>query len=159
MQVERNGWVARDAEGRIVGEAAPLVADAPPWAAPLFGFEVVLDPSPRRPPQFTPLPATPASERVLALLLPDGVTVRQVEEILRRTGGALLERVEIESDYRGPELPAGVRSVAFRLVFRAPDRTLRDAEVDQTETRLLTALEDELGVRRRGAGATRGGER
>jgi phenylalanyl-tRNA synthetase beta subunit len=51
-----------------------------------------------------------------------------------------------------------VRSVAFRLVFRAPDRTLRDAEVDQTETRLLTALEDELGVRRRGAGATRGGE-
>ena len=59
----------------------------------------------------------------------------------------------------GPELPAGVRSVAFRLVFRAPDRTLRDAEVDQTETRLLTALEDELGVRRRGAGATRGGER
>ena len=158
VQVERNAWVARDAEGRIVGEAAPLVADAPPWAAPLFGFELVLDPSPRQPPQFTPLPATPASERVLALLLPEGVTVSRVEEILRRSGGALLERVEIESDYRGPELPAGVRSVAFRLVFRAPDRTLRDAEVDQTETRLLTALEDELGVRRRGAGATRGGE-
>jgi len=158
VQVERNAWVARDPEGRIVGEAAPLAADAPPWAAPLFGFELVLDPSPRRPPQFTPLPATPASERVLALLLPEGVTVSRVEEILRRTGGALLERVEIESDYRGPELSGGVRSVAFRLVFRAPDRTLRDAEVDQTETRLLTALENELGVRRRGAGATRGGE-
>ena len=71
VQVERSAWVARDAEGRIVGEAAPLAADAPPWAAPLFGFELVLDPSPRRPPQFTPLPATPASERVLALLLPE----------------------------------------------------------------------------------------
>ena len=158
VQVERSAWVARDAEGRIVGEAAPLAADAPPWAAPLFGFELLLDPSPRRPPQFIPLPATPASERVLALLLPGGVTASGVTEVLRRAGGTLLERVEVESDYRGPELPAGVRSVAFRLVFRAPDRTLRDAEVDQAETRLLAALEDELGVRRRGAGAARGGE-
>jgi phenylalanyl-tRNA synthetase beta chain len=158
VQVERNAWVARNAEGRIVGEARPLAADAPPWAAPLFGFELVLDPSPRRPPQFTPLPATPASERVLALLLPEGVTAAQVEVALRATGGALLERVEVESDYRGAELPAGVRSVAFRLTFRAPDRTLRDAEVDQTETRLLAALAEELGVRRRDAGTARGGE-
>jgi phenylalanyl-tRNA synthetase beta chain len=158
VQVERNAWVARNAEGRIVGEASPLAADAPPWAAPLFGFELVLDPSPRRPPQFTPLPATPASERVLALLLPEGVTAARVEGVLRRTGGALLERVEVESDYRGSELPAGVRSVAFRLTFRAPDRTLRDAEVDQTETRLLAALAEELGVRRRDAGTARGGE-
>jgi phenylalanyl-tRNA synthetase beta chain len=158
VQVERNAWVARDAGGRIVGEAAPLAADAPPWAAPLFGFELVLDPTPRRPPQFTSLPATPASLRVLALLLPEGITAGRVEEALRRAGGALLERVEIESDYRGPELPAGVRSVAFRLVFRAPDRTLRDAEVDQAETRLLAALADELGVQRRGADAARGGE-
>ena len=79
VQVERNAWVARAADGRIVGEAGPLAADAPPWAAPLYGFEVVLDATPRRPPQFTPLPATPASVRVLALLLPDGVTAAQAE--------------------------------------------------------------------------------
>jgi phenylalanyl-tRNA synthetase beta chain len=158
VQVERGAWVARDAEGRIVGEAGPLAADAPPWAAPLFGFELVIDPSPRRPPRFTPLPATPASERVLALLLPGGVTAGGVEAVLRRAGGALLEQVVVESDYRGAELPAGVRSVAFRLVFRAPDRTLRDAEVDQAEARLLAAVAEELGVRRREAGAVRGGE-
>ncbi len=158
VQVERNAWVARAADGRIVGEAGPLAADAPPWAAPLYGFELLLDTSPRRPPQFTPLPATPASVRVLALLLPDGVTVAQAERILVAAGGALLERVDIESDYRGSGLPPGVRSVAFRLTFRAPDRTLRDAEVDQTETRLLAALEDELDVRRRDGSAARGGE-
>jgi phenylalanyl-tRNA synthetase beta chain len=158
VQVERNAWVARDAEGRLVGEAGPLAADAPPWAAPLFGFELVLDASPRRPPQFTPLPATPASDRVLALLLPPGVTAAQVTAVLHRAGGALLELVEVESDYRGPELPAGVRSVAFRLRFRAPDRTLRDAEVDQAETGLLAALAEELGVRRRDAGTARAGE-
>jgi phenylalanyl-tRNA synthetase beta chain len=157
VQVERNVWVARDAEGRVVGEAGPLAADAPPWAAPLYGFELVLDPSPRRPPQFTPLPATPASERVLALLLPQGVTAAQVEGVLRRVGGSLLEAVEVESDYRGQELPAGARSVAFRLRFRAPDRTLRDAEVDQSEARLLAGLAEELGVRRRDAGPVRAG--
>ena len=64
----------------------------------------------------------------------------------------------VESDYRGAELPAGTRSVAFRLTFRAPDRTLRDAEVDAAESRLLAALERELGVRRRDAGRSRAGE-
>ena len=39
-KLKGNAWVARDAEGRIVGEAGPLAADAPPWAAPLFGFEL-----------------------------------------------------------------------------------------------------------------------
>jgi phenylalanyl-tRNA synthetase beta subunit len=47
----------------------------------------------------------------------------------------------------------------FRLTFRAADRTLRDAEVDAIERRLLGALEAELGVRRRdGASGTSTGE-
>jgi phenylalanyl-tRNA synthetase beta chain len=158
VQVERDAWVARDREGGVAGQAGPLDADAPPWASPLFGFELVLDPSPRRAPTFTPLPSTPAVERVLALLLPAGVEAARVEAVLRKAGGPLLERVDVESDYRGPELPVGTRSVAFRLTFRAADRTLRDAEVDQVETRLLAALAEELGVRRRDAGGAREGE-
>ena len=93
---------------------------------------------------------------MLALLLPPGTEAARVGTVLRKAGGSLLERVDIESDYRGPELPPRTRSVAFRLTFRAPDRTLRDAEVDQTETRLLAALAEELGVRRRDAGSARG---
>jgi phenylalanyl-tRNA synthetase beta chain len=158
VQVERNRWVALDADGRPAGEAGPLEADAPPWAAPLYGFEVRLDPSPRQPPRFAPLPTTPAVERVFALLLPEGIRQASVDAALRRAGGELLERVQVESDYRGPELPPGTRSVAFRLTFRAPDRTLRDADVDQAEARILAALNEELGVRRRDAGTARGGE-
>jgi phenylalanyl-tRNA synthetase beta chain len=153
IQVQGTGWVARDGEGRIVGHAGPLTADAPPWASPLYGFEVTLDATVRRPPRFVALPTTPASARVLALLLPVGVTVRVVEALLRRVGEPLLERIDVESDYRGPGLEAGVRSVAFRLSFRAADRTLRDAEVDELEARLLAALADELGIRRRDAAA------
>jgi phenylalanyl-tRNA synthetase beta chain len=158
IQVEGNAWIVRDGAGLVVGQAGPLEADSPPWAAPLFGFEVAIDPSPRRPASFVPLPTTPASERVLALLLPEGMPVGRVIEVIRTAGGELLEGVAVESDYRGPELPAGARSVAFRLTFRAPDRTLRDTEVDQTESRLLDALAADLEIRRRDAGASRGGE-
>lgn len=158
IQVEGNAWIVRDRTGRVVGEAGPLAADAPPWAAPLYGFEVAIDPAPRRPAPFAPLPTTPASERVLALLLPEGTAAGRVADVIGTSGGELLESVVVESDYRGPELPAGTRSVAFRLTFRAADRTLRDSEVDQAESLLLDALAAELGIRRRDAGATRGGE-
>jgi phenylalanyl-tRNA synthetase beta chain len=158
VQVEGTGWIARDSRGHVVGQAGPLDADAPPWADPLFGFELLLDPAPRSSVRFTALPVTPSSERVLALLLPEAVTAQQVIELLRRTGGGLLESVAVQSDYRGPELQRGTRSVAFRLTFRAPDRTLRDAEVDAIEQRMLASLKSELGIQRRDAGATGRGE-
>ena len=60
VQVEGSGWVARDAGGRWVGEAVALEADAPPWADPLFGFELLLDPSPR---QASPVHAAPDDPR------------------------------------------------------------------------------------------------
>ena len=156
VQVEGQAWVVRDRQGRVVGGGGPLAADAPPWAAPLFGFELLVDPGPRRPPPFVPLPTTPSSERVLALLLPEGVRAGQVEDVLRRHGGTLLVDMAVESDYRGPGLPEGTRSVAFRLTFRAADRTLRDSEVDAAEAELLRALAAELGIQRRDGGARTG---
>jgi phenylalanyl-tRNA synthetase beta chain len=158
VQLEGNGWVARDPNGRTVGQAGLLESDAPPWAAPLFGYELVLDPVLRDAIRFQALPSTPASERVLALLLPEGTSVRQVEELLRKNGEPLLENVTIESDYRGSELPPGTRSVAFRLTFRAPERTLRDTETDTIEARMLAALTAELGIQRRVVGLPGGGE-
>jgi phenylalanyl-tRNA synthetase beta chain len=158
VQVEGSGWAARDSRGHIVGQAGPLEADAPPWADPLFGFELLLDPAPRSAVRFTALPVTPSSERVLALILPESTTALQVDALLRRVGGELLESVTVQSDYRGPELQPGTRSVAFRLTFRAPDRTLRDTEVDAIEQHMLAGLHSELGIQRRDAGAAGKGD-
>jgi phenylalanyl-tRNA synthetase beta chain len=159
VQVEGSQWIARDSRGRTVGHAGQLEADAPPWADSLYGFELVLDAAPRAPVRFAALPVTPSSERVLALLLGESRSARDVEEVLRRAGGELLESITIESDYRGPELPARTRSVAFRLTFRAPDRTLRDTEIDEVERRLIAALAGELGIQRRDGSASGSGER
>jgi phenylalanyl-tRNA synthetase beta chain len=100
-------------------------------------------------PKFRPLPGTPAVERDLALILGSGRTLAEVEAQVRRHGGPLLESFAAFDEYRGSGLPAGTRSVAVRLVFRAPDRTLRDAEIDPVVSRIVAVLEDELGIQLR----------
>ncbi|MEO8225874.1 MAG: phenylalanine--tRNA ligase subunit beta [Gemmatimonadota bacterium] len=135
--------------GEQIGHAERLTADSPPWAAPLFGFELLLDSATRAPHVYQPLPATPASGRDLTMLVPDELPVARATEVLRAGGGALLEDVQVVNEYRSAALPAGMRSVTFHLTFRASDRTLEAAEVDQAESRLLGVLQRELGLHRR----------
>ena len=142
-------WVLRDANGTARGWAHALEADRPPWAAPLYGFELELADEPRPPATFRPIPALPATARDVALVLPDGMAAATVEQAVRNAAGPLLEGIEVFDEYRGADV-AG-RSVAWRLVFRDPARTLRDEEVDAVLARVLTALRSELGIERRQA--------
>lgn len=142
---EASAWRILDKEGRSVGDAARHAADAPAWAAPLFGFEMSLQVIAPSRPQFVPPPTTPPVERDLALILPLGVVAEQVEQVIRRLAGSLLESVVVFDEYRSDEI-AG-RSVAWRLVFRAADRTLRDKDADKVIDRIAQALDKELGVR------------
>ena len=103
----------------------------------------------RRTIQYRPLPVHPGSERDLALLVPGGTTAGEVGGTIREAAGALLEDVFPFDLYEGQGIPEGTRSVAFRLRFRAPDRTLTDAEVDGAVRAVLGALEERHGVRRR----------
>ncbi|HEY8468429.1 MAG TPA: phenylalanine--tRNA ligase subunit beta [Longimicrobiales bacterium] len=133
------------------GRVAPHAIDAPAWADPVWAFEVRLDPAMSQPtmPRFRALPAFPATERDVALLVPDGVPAARVEAVVRAAGGPLLEDVRAFDVFRGRAVPAGFRSIAFRLRFRAPDRTLRDDEADGATERVLRRLKDELGIERR----------
>ena len=56
------------------------------------------------------------------------VPVAALEADLRDGAGDLLESVALFDIYRGSQIPAGKKSCAFALRFRAPDRTLTDAE-------------------------------
>jgi phenylalanyl-tRNA synthetase beta chain len=89
-------------------------------------------------------------ERDLSLVVPDGVASIAAAQVVRRAAGDLLEAVRVTAEYRGAALGEDRRSVTFRLTFRAPDRTLRDADVDAIEAQVLGALERELGLARRG---------
>ncbi len=69
---------------------------------------------------------------------------------LRRHGGENLRDIGVFDVYRGAELPAGVRSVAVRMHFKAQDRTLKDEEVEEAVGAVTRALEEELRVGIRG---------
>ena len=146
VQVDGAGWIARLPDGREVGRAGPQSADAPPWAAPLYGLEVEVDPVPRPVRPFRPLPVTPAVIRDLALVLPAAVAIGTVAGVVRDTGGGLLESIDMIDEYRGEQVPPGRRGATLRLVFRKRDRTLRDTEVDAVIQRIVTQLGQSLDV-------------
>ena len=99
--------------------------------------------------RYRPLPVTPAVEVDLALLVPVGVAAATVESTIRSQAGELLERLTLFDEYEGAGIPAGHRSLAWRLTFRHPDRTLRDKEIDGRREKLLRTLESDLGIRPR----------
>ena len=159
------------ADAAPVGEVRHVTLDKPVWAAEAFGVELCLGIMPSRDVApagahahpatgqrshsaphvvYRTIPVMPAAGFDLALLLSDGVRVADVETVLRAESGELLESVLIFDEYRGDRLPAGVRSVAWRLQFRHPTRTLRDKELDGRRSRLVAALQRELGVSVRG---------
>lgn len=98
---------------------------------------------------YRPLPRFPASDRDLAVLVPDGVPAARVEATIAAAGGDLLESVRLFDLYRGAGVPEGWRSLAYSLVYRAGDRTLTDAEVDAVHGRVRAALAERLGARLR----------
>ncbi|MGQ0702451.1 MAG: phenylalanine--tRNA ligase subunit beta [Gemmatimonadales bacterium] len=147
VQVESEGWIARGADGSVVGWAGPIRSEAPRWAAPLLGFEVVVDPEARVALRYARLPVFPAVSRDLALIVPPGVTAAAILAETRTAAGSLLESVYVVDEYRGEGLPPGPpgrRSVAIRLIFRSAERTLRDDEVDQVMQRVLNRLRQTL---------------
>ncbi|MBU2696379.1 phenylalanine--tRNA ligase subunit beta [Pimelobacter sp. 30-1] len=70
----------------------------------------------------------PLAKEDVALVVDDAVTVAAVEAALREGAGELLETVRLFDVYTGEQIGAGKKSLAFALRFRAPDRTLTEAE-------------------------------
>ena len=98
--------------------------------------------------RLTPLPVYPASSRDIAAVVDEGVTWGQVETCARAAlpAGSYLEEARFFDLYRGKQVPEGKKSLAFTIIFRAPDRTLTGEEVDEAWKRVVTALERQLGA-------------
>jgi phenylalanyl-tRNA synthetase beta chain len=141
-------------DGRIVGEARRLTLDAPVWAKPAFGLELnleALEQGQGTSKVFRAIPATPRAQVDLALLAPTSVTAAQIDAVIRREAGDLLETLTLFDEFTGQGIPEGSRSLAWALTFRHPERTLMDKEVQGRSEKIVKALEGELGVRQRTA--------
>ncbi len=134
------------------GAVDPRLLDLPRWAGPVWALELTLPHGVASPPvpRFAPLPTHPGVERDLALLVPHALPAARVVEGVEAMGGSLLREVGVFDLYMGKGVPEGHRSLAIRLRFQAPDRSLTDSEVDGTLETVLTHLDETLGVRVRG---------
>ncbi|PZO15720.1 MAG: phenylalanine--tRNA ligase subunit beta [Leptolyngbya foveolarum] len=88
----------------------------------------------------------PASDRDLAFFAPTAVSVSELQQVMSKSGGKLLDSVTLFDEYRGETVPDGQRSLAFRLVYRAGDRTLTDKDIDPVHQKVRAALEKKYSV-------------
>ncbi len=92
------------------------------------------------------MPTQPAVYQDIALIVDEGTPAAEVEAVIRQAGGDLLEDVRLFDVYRGDPIPAGKKSLAYNLTYRAPDRTLKDDEVAKVHGGIVRAAEKRLGA-------------
>lgn len=133
----------------LAGEVHPDVCARLGLAGSPVAFEVDLDRllSHAAPvAQYRPLPRFPAVIRDVAVLVPADLPAARVREVIEAAGGAWVESVTLFDLYEGEKIPAGHRSLAFSVAYRAADRTLTDAEVNVAHGEVLARLQTELGA-------------
>ncbi len=150
--VVRSSGTVLGALGEVDPEvAAGLVGNLAPGAR-LGWLEVdlgpLLDPQAvaRRSETVRPVSRYPSTDVDLALVVEDGVTADRVALAIEESGGELLESVHLFDVYRGGSVGAGRRSLAFRLRFCAPDRTLTDEEVATSRERVIRGVSEATGA-------------
>lgn len=91
--------------------------------------------------KYTGIAKFPAVTRDISMVMPKSIMVGQVEEVIEKRGGKLLESYHLFDLYEGAQIKAGFKSVAYSIVFRGKDRTLEEADVSAAMEKILTELE------------------
>ena len=93
---------------------------------------------------FKPLPQFPSSRRDVAMLVSESVTHEAVLQAVKQSKAANLESVGLFDVFRGQGIPEGRKSLAYAFTYRAPDKTLTDAEVNAAHEKILNGLKAQL---------------
>jgi len=87
----------------------------------------------------------PAITRDLSMVMKKEIMVGEVEAVIKKKCGKLLEKVNLFDVYEGSQIKKGYKSVAYSISFRAKDRTLEDKDVNGVMEKILSAL-NEMGI-------------
>jgi phenylalanyl-tRNA synthetase beta chain len=127
----------------IMGEVGPAVCERygaarPPCMAELDDDLLVRAAALEH--RYTKLAAHPASVRDLAVVVDEALPWARIEGCIRDLRIPILESIEFFDIFRGKQVPAGKKSVAFSLTFRAADRTLTSDEVEAARQSCIQSL-------------------
>ncbi|MDX6440283.1 MAG: phenylalanyl-tRNA synthetase beta chain [Gaiellaceae bacterium] len=137
------GKAASTKEG-WVGELHPTLLEGT-WGA----FELDLDALVAVTPEaveFEEVSPYPEVRQDLAFVVDDAVPASDLLAALREAGGPELRSSAVFDEYRGEQTGAGKRSLAFRVAFGSPERTLTDDEAAELRGRIVQALADTFGA-------------
>jgi phenylalanyl-tRNA synthetase beta chain len=137
------GKAARTGEGWF-GELHPTVLEGT-WSA----FELDLDALAERVPNavmFREISPYPAVRQDLAFVVDEAVPAAALLQLLREAGRPELTTAEIFDEYRGGQIADGKKSLAFRVAFGSPERTLTDDEAAEVRGRIVEALARDFGA-------------
>lgn len=126
-----------------LGQLAAEVEKAFDLKKPVHVFELDFDRMyakrcPR--PLFQALPKFPSVVRDIALVVDEGVPAKEPLDYIQSQQLGLLEQIEIFDIYRNPQLGDGKKSLGYRLLYRAVDRSLTDEEVNTLHGQLVDNL-------------------
>ena len=131
----------------VFGQIHPQLARSKDLPHEVYLFEVdfsllltVLNRDSITTPKFKTYSTYPGSARDLAFFAPLDLSVTEIAKVMSKTGGKLLQKVEVFDEYKGKNVPEGQRSLAFNLVYQASDRTLTDQDVDPVHQKVRDTL-------------------
>jgi phenylalanyl-tRNA synthetase beta chain len=134
----------------ILGEVHPLVREAfdlpdQPICLAEFDLEALLAQTEAvRPMQ--PISRFPPVVEDLAIVVAEEVPAQKVREVIAQVGGDLLIQVTLFDVWRGGQVPAGKKSLAYALTYQGQDHTLGPDEVNRVREHILQQLVEELGA-------------
>ena len=138
--------------GQIVGTVGRLHANveaAFDFKKPVYAFEIDFDrvfemAAPR--PLFKGLPKFPPVARDMALIADVGLNVREPLDLILAQREPLLESVDVFDIYQNPQFGEGKKSLGYRIVYRAADRSLTDEEINELHGRLVAKVLETFGA-------------
>lgn len=139
-------------DGKCIGWLAALdkkILDAFDLTESVFAAEIDLDILKRYAnldKKFTAIPKHPSIKRDISLIAPKGVTFKSIISIVSGKGADLVENAELLDRYSGKQIPEGRQGLAFRVEYRAKERTLTSEEVDNVHFAIRDSLVEKLGV-------------
>jgi phenylalanyl-tRNA synthetase beta chain len=100
----------------------------------------LLLPLPKSPIKFSDIVRQPHAERDIAVIVPKDVTYASLERLVSQAAGERLESVHPFDVYQGNPIPEDKKSLALRLWFRHPERTLKDDEIEGFMGNIISVL-------------------
>jgi phenylalanyl-tRNA synthetase beta chain len=138
----------------VMGQLHPLVQEAFDLSEdqPVMVAEIEFKALGRHIPEghlVRPVPRFPAIQQDIAVVVDEATPASQVQAIILEAGGKLLADARLFDAYRGEQIGAHKKSLAYALTFQAEDRTLTDKEVAKVQSKVVKTLERELGAKLR----------